>query len=162
MMSEALIAILEIPLVIRVAIVMFIFWLIYLLVAQLAVRLISLVPRFFNWVWSLIYNMLSGIAHLLHSRFGKSFIGIDQTITDFFGSVYGFVDKMKLAIEKAGKTKRPFAGKVFLLVVALTIWIALPTWLESQYDENLFTMPYRMYIEFEDRLFDILFSDSQN
>jgi len=50
---------------------------------------------------------------------------------------------------------------VTVVFIILAIWIVLPTILEVQYDENLFTMPFRRYIELEYRFLDIVFGDDR-
>jgi hypothetical protein len=158
-MNETLIAVLEVPLIVRAAVVMFIIWLVYLLIAGFLVKVVAAIPMLFNWIWMLIYRIVGGLTHILHSTFGKPFMGVDQTISDFFGSIHNFVDSIKSAIQNAGKSKRPFAGAAFVLALVVTGLIALPVWLDAQYDENLFTLPYRTYTTFENWFFDTVFND---
>jgi len=154
-----MVAILEIPLVVRAAAIMLIMWLIYLLTARLLIRIVALAPMLFNWVWILIYKLISGLAHILHSNFGKPFMWIDQVVSDFFGGVHGFVHKIKTTIQTAGKAKRPFSGTAFIIAFVITILIALPVWLGAYYDENLFTLSYRTYTTFESWFLDTVFGN---
>jgi len=158
-MSETMIAILETSLIFRAAAIMLIIWLTYLLVAGVLVRIVALIPILFNWVWVLVYKLIGGLMHILHSNFGKPFMGIDQTLSDFFGGIHGFVDNVKTTIQTAGKAKRPFCGTAFIIAFVITILIALPVWLDAHYDENLFTLPYRAYTSFENWLLHIMFSN---
>jgi len=161
-MSDTLVTILEIPIAVRAGISMFVIWGIYALMSGLLVKTIMLVPLLFNWIWSLVYTIVNCLTHILHRKFGQSFAGVDQTITDFFGGVYGFVDKIKTTIEMTRETKRPFTGIVFLILTVLTVWIALPTWLHVERDMNLFTAPHRKYIEIENKALDMVFSRDIN
>lgn len=158
-MSDAMVAIWEIPLVVRAAAIMLVMWLIYLLTARLLIRIVAFAPTLFNWVWILIYKLISGLTHILHSNFGKPFMWIDQVISDFFGGVHGFVNKVKTTIQTAGKAKRPFSGTAFIIALVITIVIALPVWIDAHYDVTLFTLPYRTYSTFENWFLDIIFSN---
>lgn len=159
-MNEILIAILEIPFVVRVSIVMLIIWIIYALTSGLLMKIVILVPMLFNCLWLLVYKLVSSLIHILHRNFGKSLIEIDQAIVDFFGNVYGFVNKIKVVIENKGKVSRPFAGPAFLILATLTIWIALPTWLHIDKETNLFTVPYHKYIEIENKVIDMVYGNT--
>ena len=156
MMNETLVAILEIPLIVRVAIVMFVIWGIYALFSNFWVKAIMLVPMFFNWLWSLVYKMINSLVHIAHRHFGGTFIEIDQTVTDFFGGVYHFMEKIKKVLEKASELEKPFVGNFIFMI--LTLWIALPTWLHVEKNTNLFTAPYHNYIETENKVLIMIFS----
>ncbi len=157
-MNEAWVAILEIPLAVRVAIVMLVIWVIYALLSGLLMKFLVLVAMLFNWLWSLVYKVINSLVHIAHRNFGKAFIEVDQIVTDFFGGIYGFIDKIRKTIEKAGKSERPYVGTIFLIFTILTLWIALPAWLHVEEDKNLFTAPYRKYIETETKVLDMVFS----
>jgi len=158
-MDNVMVTILETPLIVRAAVIMFIIWLLYLILSRVVLKIIALFPMLFNWVWVLIYKFFSGLSHILHSNFGKPFVGIDQAVSDFFGALYGFVDKIKTAILTTGKSKRPFGGTAFVIAFVITCLIALPTWLDGQMDENLLTLPYRTYATFENWLLGAIFGD---
>jgi len=156
--NETLASVLEIPLILRASVVMFVIWLLYVCIAGLLFRVVMLTPLLFNWAWSIIYKLFNVIMHILHRKFGKPFIGADQTATDFFGGVYGFADRIKSAINNSIQSKRFFKGIAFLALIVLTIWIALPTWLNAEQDVNWFTAAYRRYIEIERTILDMIFS----
>lgn len=158
-MNETLVAILEIPLVVRAAIVMLAIWVSYALFSGLLIKGIMLVAMLFNWLWLLIYRMINSLAHIAHRNLGKAFIEADQIVTDFFGGVYGFIDKIRNALEKAGQSEKPYVGKIFLLFTILTLWIALPAWLHVEKNKNFFTAPYRKYIETETKMLDMVFNE---
>lgn len=181
-MSESLENILQIPLFWRVAIVMFVIWFIYMLASRGVFKLISLVPILFNFLWIIIYRLFNNVAHIIHKVGGKAAIGVDQTTTDFFGGVHGFTVKIRMAIlgccqlksvlyDKDGREqhnkdgsvkynctpKKPFVGTAFLIVAILTIWISVPTWLNTEENVNIITAPFHKYIEIESRILEMVF-----
>jgi len=153
-MNDAVVTILEFPLIARVSVVLFIIWLAYVIIGGRLIKISVIIPMLFNWIWIQLYRLIGGITHILHKNFGKPFRGIDQTVSDFFGSVYMLMDKIKTIIK--GTAGRPFVGTTFVILVILTIWVALPTWVDSPRDDGLFCMPYRRYISIENRLADWL------
>jgi len=179
-MNETWIKILEIPLGWRVVIVMFALWFVYMLVSRGIFKLIALAISLVNWVWYLLFRAANNLTHAIHKAGGASMIGLDQSVTDFFGGVYGFIDKVRAAIDgccrtplkdekgnikrdKDGKelfaSKKPFAGTVFLIATVLTIWIAAPTWLDATSNNNAFTAAYHKYVEVEGKLLEMVFGE---
>ena len=179
-MNETLIAILEIPLFWRAAITLFALWLVYMFASRLIFKLISFIPAIFNWLWVFVYRMFNNMAHGLHKAGGKALVGVDQAVTDFFGSVYGFFENIKTTInnccrvkaaDKDGKRqvdrdgkqkytdtpKKPFVGAAFLVAMIFTVWIAAPTWLNAEDGSNAFTSAYHKYIEIEGLVLEMVF-----
>jgi len=157
-MNETLITILEIPLVWRVAIVALILWGIYALLAGGLFKIAMLLLVLINEIWLLTYKLFNTFVHMLHSRFGKVFAAIDQAVTDFFGGIYSFIEKIKVMFENVISSKAFFRGTAFIILAVLTVWIVLPIWLDIEQNSNLLTVPHHKYIEIERAILDMIFS----
>jgi hypothetical protein len=175
-MNETWVKILEIPLGWRVAIVMFVLWFVYMLASRGIFKLIAFIPALFNWAWFLLFRVANNLTHVIHKAGGALMIGLDQGVTDFFGGVYGFVDKVRLAIEDcrrvvqkdsngnvkrdaASTPKKPFVGTAFLIATVLVLWIASPTWLNVETNDNAFTAAYHKYVEIEGKVLGMVFGE---
>ncbi|MCL2087940.1 MAG: hypothetical protein FWH14_00510 [Oscillospiraceae bacterium] len=158
MTNETLDTIMQMPLFWRAAIALFVIWFVYMLFSRLIFKLIALVSTFINWLWSLLYFAVNNLMHIIHRAGGKSMIGLDQSVTDFFGGIYGFFSRFKMAIDNSCRAKeKPFVGTAFFIAVVLVFWIAAPTWLNSEENTNAFTAAYHKYIEAESRILDLMF-----
>ena len=174
-------SIMQVPLWGRATIVLFFIWFIYMLFSRKIFALISFIPMLFNWLWVLVYIPFNNLMHLLRKARSKPMIGIDQAVTDFFGAVHGFFEKIKRAINNACKVKaitngerqldengkqmyentpkKPFVGIAFLITMLLVLWIVAPTLLNIEENTNFFTAAYRRYIEIERVILDMIFND---
>jgi len=180
-MSKTMTVILEIPLFWRVAVALFLVWVVYAIFAREVFKLGSLVTIIFNFVWTLIYRPFNNLTHVINKSAGKNVTcAIDQSVTDFFGSIHGVMLKIRFAIKKCCEIpltdergnhkcdvqgnpmylpKRPFLGGAFVVVIGLTLLIALPTWLNIEGDTNLLTAPYRTYIDVEGKVLNMVFGE---
>lgn len=150
-MDQTIVWILELPLVVRASVFMFIIWIIYILLSSYIAKILMYVPALFNLIWKAIYKIVNGLVHIVHHNFGKAFLEIDNITTGFFSTVYNFVDKIRVSIGMHLKTKS-YSGIAFLICTVLAIWIALPEWLHTENSTSLLTIPYQKYIEIEDSL----------
>lgn len=184
MSNEIIQKILGVPIFWRVTIAFFVMWFVYMLLSRGIFKFLSLIFSLINWIWLILYWLFNNLIHIFHKIFGKPFIGIDQTATDFFCSIYDFIFKIKSLIvetyevkvvingydgnpvlNKNGElqyryiSKKPFIGLAFMLCVLLVLWINTPVWLHIEDKTNSFTIAYQKYIEIENRLLFMITSD---
>ena len=158
-MVELIVSILETLIAMRVVVVMLTIWGIYALLSGLLLKIIGFAVDILKWVWILVYKLINSLLHIVRHSSGKAFRGLDQTVADFFGGVYGFISKVKGIITNLAQVKRPFSGTVFIVLTVLAIWITLPIWLNIETNKNFLTAPYHKYIEIENKVLNMVFSE---
>lgn len=182
--NEILNKIFDIPIFWRTFIVFFILWVFYVLFSRMIFKVISLIPKSIKFIWLLIYQLLNNLIHVIHKAGGKKFISLDQTITDFFGTIYSLISKLQIFIESAyirkiplydkngkqllynngtlqyqNQPKKPFIGLSIILSIILVVWINIPIWLHIEKNANFITYAYHKYIDIERNFWELIVSN---
>lgn len=182
MSNNILQIILDIPIFWRAFFVFFILWLLYVIFSRGIFKLLAAMVLLVSKIWFLFYVLFNNLMHIMHKLFGKSLINADQATTNFFGSVYKSIYKIKSIIEgtyvkkspiyningnqmldKNGipqyshTPKKPFIGYALILFSLLVLWISFPVWLHIEDSNNFFSIAYCKYIEIETKVLEMIF-----
>lgn len=136
--------ILSFPVGIRLALLLSIVFLLWIILSKPVLKILSILPWFFKKIFLGIYILFEIPISILHRKYGNEFGVIDQGLTSISEKICTFMDMLR---KKMIYPKTIFGKQFFVVYLILCAYLIIPIF--AHLNEKPFTFWQQSYVEKE-------------